>query len=277
MRAAKTIGRAGCIRTSSTALARVLSFVLVLAPAVPSRADSSPASGDDVIARARANTATMVDKTMRVSMRIVGPSGDERARSLKGFEKKGADGRKVLWVFEAPAELAGTSFLAVERRDGPDLLWVYFPGIRRVRQVPEQLRRERFQGSHFTYEDLTTIFYFDYGGTHALEGQKACATTTCFVVATTLKEGRFAYSRLVSWIRSDTYLPDHVEFYDKDLVKVMRVLGSDTIQGIPTILKMEMDGVADGYHTGVEFTEVRYNGGLADDLFTPNYLASTGK
>jgi outer membrane lipoprotein-sorting protein len=266
----KTTDRAGFIRAPIV----LLVAALVLAARV---GVASSSSGDDVIARARATTTAMVDKTMRVSMRVVSPSGNERVRSLKGFEKKGEGGRKVLWIFQSPAELAGTSFLAVERHDGPDLLWVYFPEIRRVRQVPDQLRRERFQGSHFTYEDLTTIFYFDYGGTHVLEGEKPCAGTTCLVVATQLKQGSFAYSRLVSWIRSDTYLPDHVEFYDKDLVKVMKVLATDTIQGIPTILKMEMDGVADGYHTGVEFTEVHYNSGLGDDLFTPNYLASTGK
>jgi len=251
-------------------------ILLLVCVVVPGRARATP-SADEVIARARAATAQMSDKTMRVRMRIVGPSGEERVRTLQGFEKKDADQRKILWIFESPVELAGTSFLALQHAGSADHLWVYFPEIRRVRQVPEQLRRERFQGSHFTYEDLTTVFYFDYAGKHTLEGERPCAEASCFVVSSTLDPGSFAYSRLVSWVRSDNYLPDHIEFFDKELVKVMHVRSARTVQGIPTILAMEMDGVKDGYHTTVDFTEVRYNSGLKDELFTPSYLATTGK
>jgi len=252
--------------------------VLIVAMTAMNATGSRAATGEEIIGRARAATETMVDKTMRVSMHIVSPSGEDRARSLKGYEKKSSDGRKILWIFESPVELSGTSFLAHQRAGSTsDLLWVYFPEGRRVRQVPNQLRRERFQGSQFTYEDLTTIFYFDYPAKHTLESEKPCPGTTCFVVESTLDEGKLAYSRLVTWVRGDTFLPERIEFFATEPIKVMKVLKADTIQGIPTILAMQMDEKKDGYRTAVEFTDVHYNTGLADDLFTPGYLASIGK
>jgi hypothetical protein len=210
---------------------------------------------------------------MRVSMELVGATGDVRRRTLLGYEKRADGGWKVLRVFEAPAELSGTSFLAVPRPGEPDQLWVYVPAQRRVRQVPAQLRRERFQGSHFTYEDLTTIFYFDYEAEHRLLDDRPCGALTCRVVESRLAPGRFAYSRLVTWIRPDVHLPDRIEFFTDQLVKVMRVLTVRDIDGVPTIVVMEMESPGEHTRTRIEYSDVRPNAGLADDVFTLEHLA----
>jgi hypothetical protein len=235
---------------------------------VPGRADS----GADVIDRARAQAARVVDKSMRVTMRTGGAGKGGLSRTLRGYEKQTPEGRKILWIFESPVELAGTSFLAWQRPDGPQQLWVYFPAQRRVRQVADQLRRERFQGSSFTYEDFTTIFYFDYGGSHRLDGERPCDGGTCWVVESTLEPGRYAYGRLVTWLRQDTYLPTRIEFYDTDLAKVVRVLRTAVVGDIPTVTAMEADSAPDHEHTVVEYDDVRCNTGLGDDLFSLDNL-----
>lgn len=240
-----------------------------------SSADAATAT--DIITRARAVTAAVSDKRMYVTMRVMGPSGGGLTRSLQGYEKKTEGGRKVLWVFESPAETAGTSFLALPTPGGPDQFWVYLPAQHRVRQVPDQLRRDSSQGNNFTYDDLTTVFYFDYEGEHRLNGEKPCSRGTCYIIETTLEVGRFAYSRLLTSIDRDTYLPDHIDFYDSQrLQKVLQVRNTANIQGIPTVTMMEMQSADHGDRTTVEFSDVRYNTGLEDSLFTVAYL-SRGK
>ena len=232
------------------------------------------ASGSDIITRARAVTAGVSDKRMVVTMHVMNPWGGTLTRSLQGYEKKTEGGHKILWVFESPAEVAGTSFLALPTPGGADHFWVYLPAQHRVRQVPDQLRRDPSQGNNFTYDDLTTIFYFDYGGEHRLNGESPCSQGTCDIIETTLEVGRFAYSRLVTWIDRDTYLLDHIEFHDgQGLQKVLRVQNTANIQDIPTVTMMEMKSAEHGDRTTVEFSDVRYNTGLEDSLFTVAYLS----
>ncbi len=89
-----------------------------------------------------------------------------------------------------------------------------------------------------------------------------------------MEVGRFAYSRLLTWIDRDTYLLDHIEFYDgQRLQKVLRVQNTANIQEIPTVTMMEMKSAEQGDRTTVEFSDVRYNTGLEDSLFTVAYLS----
>jgi hypothetical protein len=210
-------------------------------------------------------------------MRVIAPSGEERVRTLQGLEKRSGGGRKLLWLFESPAELAGTGFLAWQQPPATDEMWVYFPGQRRVRRVSPDLRREQFQGSTFTYEDLTTVFYLDYDGSHALRGDESCGTHRCRVVETELPDGRFAYRRLRTWIRDEDHLPERIELAGDGVTKHLRVLRTEVVQGIPTIVEAEMTSDADGYRTIVRYSDVHYDRGLGDEQFTVGALERNGK
>lgn len=263
----------------STAWHGLLGLLALLAPmrALTSDALAELTTGDEVLAAARAVQAMVADKTSSVEMRIRAPSGEERVRTLRGFEKRTAAGRKLLWLFESPAELAGTGFLAWQQRPEPDEMWVYFPGQRRVRRISPELRREQFQGSTFTYEDLTTVFQLDYDGTHTLRAVEPCGERRCYVVESVLPPEQFVYQRLRTWIRTDDLLPERIELEGGGVSKRMRVLRSGVVEGVPTILEAEMETPADGYRTTVAYDRVDYNAGLGDDLFTVGHLERKGK
>jgi len=233
-------------------------------------------TGEAVLEKARAVLSGVRDKSMRVTMRVRAPSGDERVRILRGYEKHDPEARKVLWIFDSPQELEGTGFLAWQNEGSPDSLWVYFPGQRRVRRVPPSIRRENFQGSMFTYEDLVAVFFLDFEGTHRLEGESEYGESRCWIVETTLPEGEFAYRRLRTSIDRETRLPTRVDFYADGLLKTMLVTRTEIVGGIPTILEVEMRSPTDGYRTLVELAEIDYNRGLADNLFTIEHLSQMG-
>ncbi len=244
--------------------------ILTAAPVV--RAET--AAG--IVERLRAMVEPVRDRTMRVTVRLDDGSGGEQRRGLRGFEKKTAEGWKVLWVFEHPSDLAGTSFLAWLRRGQPDLLWAYFPAQARVRQVPNPMRQTRLQGSDFSYEDLT-LLSFDYDAEHRLEDEVSCGDARCYRLETTLPPGAFAYDRLRTWLTTGSLTPTRVEFLGGDTLKVMRVLRTGTIAGIPTVLALEMATPAQGHRTMVECDDVAYNTGLDDAFFSTDRLSRMGR
>lgn len=252
-------------------MAWLLACAIVLA-APAARAET--AAG--IVERLRAMVEPVRDRTMRVTVRLQNASGGVDVRTLRGFEKKTAEGWKVLWVFDSPGDLVGTAFLAWLRRSEPDLIWAYFPAQARVRQLPKPAQQTRFQGSDFSYEDLR-LLGFDYEAEHRLEGESACGAARCYVLETTLPAGAFPYQRLRSWIRTDTFMPARVEFFGDQLVKVMRVLRAESVAGIPTLLALEMETSDRSHRTAVECDEVTYNTGLDEDFFSTARLSRMGR
>jgi hypothetical protein len=229
-----------------------------------------------IVERLRAMVEPVHDRSMRVTVHVQRASGDADVRSLRGFEKKTAEGWKVLWVFDSPSDLTGTGFLAWLRRSQPDLLWAYFPAQARVRQLPKPGEQTRFQGIDFSYEDLR-LLAFDYEAEHRLEGEAACGDARCYVLETTLPAGVFPYSRLRSWLRIDTLVPARVEFLGEEVQKVMRVLRTDRVEGIPTVLAFEMETPSQAHQTLVECDEVAYNTGLEESFFSTERLSRMGR
>jgi hypothetical protein len=234
---------------------------------------SIPPNGAALIERARESAARARDKSAHVSMTIATGEDREMHRSLNGFEKWTPEGRKILWVFDSPTDLAGTRFLAWREPEGRELLYVFFPAQGRIRQVTDQMRRERFQGSDFTYEDFATIAYFDYAGTHTFLHDEPCGATTCSVVETELPRERFAYRRLRTWLRHDLLLAHRIEFFtgepgSDERLKEVDILEVDTIDGIPTILAMRAQHAGGDSNTTARFSQVQYNTNLADDVFS---------
>jgi outer membrane lipoprotein-sorting protein len=75
-------------------------------------------------------------------------------------------------------------------------------------------------------------------------------------------------------IDKTNYVPMKMEFYDKEgkLYRVIESLKVETIQGFPTVTKSEVKDLKSGSKTDMEFTNVKYNIGLSDDIFTERYL-----
>jgi hypothetical protein len=223
-------------------------------------------TADGIVGRLRAMMEPVQDRTTRVTLHLQNASGGEDVRSLRGFEKKTAEGWKVLWVFDSPADLAGTCFLTWTRRSEPDLLWAYFPAQARVRQLPKPGQQTRFQGSDFSYEDMR-LLAFDYEAHYRLEGEAACGDARCYILETTLPSGAFPYETLRSWLRTDTLLPElgvpGGRTHEGDARAARRALS-----GIPTLLAREMETPDQAHRTTVDFDQVAYNTGIDESFFS---------
>ena len=65
-----------------------------------------------------------------------------------------------------------------------------------------------------------------------------------------------------------------MEFYDKEgrLYRTIESVKVETIQNFPTVVKSVVSDLKSGSKTEMEFSNVQYNIGLNDDMFSERYL-----
>ena len=76
------------------------------------------------------------------------------------------------------------------------------------------------------------------------------------------------------YIHKESFIPVQVEYYDAkgDQYRIAKALKVDTIQGYPTVTKASMENLKTGSKTVMEYSEVEYDIGLPDDIFSERYL-----
>ena len=102
------------------------------------------------------------DIQTQIKMTLISNKGGKkrsRSRVLTSIEKKYENGifkTKSLLLFSQPKEIKGTAFLNWDRVDGKgDDQWLYLPALKKVKRIRTSDKSRSFQGSDFSYEDLS--------------------------------------------------------------------------------------------------------------------------
>jgi len=217
------------------------------------------------------------DMKAKVLMKLISKSGKERIRELTMLRlNKGESGeQKYYMYFHRPADVREMTFMVWKYLGKNDDRWLYVPSIKLVRRIAANDKNSSFVGSDFTYEDISGREVVE--DTHALKGEEELNGKSMYVVESRPKEEKSAfYSRKISWIDQETFLPLKEEYYDKrgDLSKIFTADKIESVQGIATIMQRTMANVKNGHRTIVTFEEASYNIGLREDIFSERYLRS---
>ena len=217
------------------------------------------------------------DMKAKVLMKLISKSGKERIRELTMLRlNKGESGeQKYYMYFHRPADVREMTFMVWKYLGKNDDRWLYVPSIKLVRRIAANDKNSSFVGSDFTYEDISGREVVE--DTHTLKGEEELNGKSVSVVESIPKEEKSAfYSRKVSWIDQETFLPLKEEYYDKrgDLSKIFTADKIESVQGIATIMQRTMANVKNGHRTIVTFAEASYNIGLKEDIFSERYLRS---
>jgi len=215
------------------------------------------------------------DMKAKVLMKLISKNGKERIRELTMLRLNNGEGgeQKYYMYFHQPADVRQMTFMVWKYLDKNDDRWLYIPSIKLVRRIAANDKNSSFVGSDFTYEDVSGREVSE--DTHTLKGEEALNGKSVYVVESVPKDAKSAYySRKVSWIHIESFLPLKEEYYDKrgDLYKIFTADKIESIAGIPTIMQRSMANVQNGHHTVVIFEEVKYNVGLKDNVFSERYL-----
>ena len=221
------------------------------------------------------------DMAQKMKMTLVDARGTTRVRDLDMHAKTyGEKTSKAITFFQSPAEVKGVGFLAFAYPDKDDDQWLYLPALGRVRRITANTRRQSFQGSDFSYQDLELFdeirdWTEEDAKSNLLKENEDVGGVACAVIELAPQGKDLEYGRFVIWLDRKESTVRKIEFYDaKDggLLKTLAFAEWKTVDGIPTPHKMEMANVKKGTKTSMELSEVRYNQGLSDEIFTERYL-----
>lgn len=223
------------------------------------------------------------DGKSKVNMVITDKQGRERNREFIILRKndtvqKDAD-QKYFVYFLAPADVRKMVFM-VHKHTAPgseDDRWLYLPNLDLVKRIAASDKRTSFVGSDFLYEDVSGRGLDE--DTHEI----AESTEQSYVVKNTPKDPdavEFSYYNVT--IDPKTFMPMKMEYYDKNGT-LYRTIESVTVEDIksekggeeviyPTVTKSVVKDLKIGSTTTMTFSEIQYNIGLSDDLFTERYL-----
>ena len=220
------------------------------------------------------------DMVARVVMTLVTARGEQRVRDLTLLRRNGDGGRqKYFLYFHSPADVRGTAFL-VGKEPGRDAdRWLFIPAINLVQRIAARDAESSFVGSDFSYEDVSgrplpaDSRKLLREESLDLPAARQAGGRACYVIESVPKT-RASFTRKLAWIDRANFLPLKEEYYDAQQT-LFRVFTADEVRdadGLPTVTKRTMKNVKSGHRTEVVFTQVKYNAGLGEDVFTERAL-----
>lgn len=211
------------------------------------------------------------DGRSAVQMTITDEQGRTRTREFVILRKDVEDGgpQKFYVYFEKPSDVRKMVFMVHKYMDKDDDRWMYLSKLDLVKRIAGSDKRTSFVGSHFFYEDVSGRNIND--DIHELTEE----TDSHFVLANKPKDpDSVEFSSYTVWIDKKNFLPTKAEYVDKEgnPYRTVEALEVEEIDGIPTVTKSRVADLATGGETISLFTDIKYNIGLKDDIFTERYL-----
>jgi hypothetical protein len=213
------------------------------------------------------------DGKAKVKMTITNKQGQKRLREFNILRKDVTDGgdQNYFVYFQKPPDVRRMTYMVHKHADPgkDDDRWLYLPALSLVKRIAAGDKRTSFVGSDFLYEDVSGRSLEE--DTHELIE----TTEQMFVVKNVPKQPdtvEFNYFNVS--IDRKTFVPMKMEFYDKD-DKLYRVIESkkvEKIQNFHTVVQSVVSNLKTGSKTEMEFSKVKYNIGLKDNIFTERYL-----
>lgn len=260
--------------SSSRRAASAALLLIGLLPGIPAMAQGAAPSAEEIVQKQLAAFYLAgKDFQGKVTMKLTNAQGSQRERVMNMLRiNVGSQGdQRYLITFDAPADVRGMGFLVWKYAKKEDDRWLYFPALKAVKRVAADDKRSSFVGSDFTYEDISGRDADEE--THALVRQESFGDRPVFVVESKPKAAA-SYGKRLTWVDRERWLPLKEEYFDAE-GKLQRTFKAEKVEQIGahwTVTGRSMLNAQTGHRTDVSFTLVRYDIGLAEDLFAERSL-----
>ncbi len=238
---------------------------------VTALAPGAPPSTETIVMRMKAALEPVRPSVRAMTITVAGEGEEPAEWHAAQARKRLPDGDRMLTVMLAPESVRGIALMVQQSNKGPDVQWMYVPAVRRVRKIVPAARYEAFVGTDFTYADFGFI---GRTATSAFLGSEVRDGIRTYRIQEVPRE-RWYYSRVVTWIAADSWLPLRRELYapSSELWKVERFADVTVVDGVRTPLRIRMDDVRERGSSELAITGVHYGGDIDDRLFDPARLA----
>ena len=213
-----------------------------------------------------------------MQMDLIDKNGEVNSRLVETWrmeDEKDLD--KLIMVFHKPASVKDTRFLVVENEGRDDDKWIYLPALKKVRRIDSSEGGNSFMGTDMTYDDMETRKVEE--DSHKLLKEETTGSYSCYVIeAVSIDPDNSQYSKRISWIDKNTWVPVKMELYDKkgNLEKVMTADRIEQVQNYWTIINTKMENVQTGHSTVLSMKKLVYDEKLKPELFSVQFL-KTGR
>jgi hypothetical protein len=206
-----------------------------------------------------------------VQMVIQDAGGGARERRFRILRWNGEERNQKFYVyFNGPSDVRGMTYLVWKNSgDKEDDRWLWLPAIGKVNRIAPGDKRTSFVGSDFVYEDVSGRDPDD--DTHTL---LATEDGRYHIRSVPKDPDSVEFVHYDVWIDADTFLPVIAEYTNAN-GEVYRRVTADTIEdvdGYPTVLMSTVEDLARGSKTVNRFSNVKYDVGLNERLFTERFL-----
>lgn len=228
-------------------------------------------SADEIVEKSnRAAYYAGLDGRARVQMTITAAGGGTRQRQFTILRLNGEGGDQKFYVFfEAPADVRKMAYLVWKHVDGEDDRWLWLPALNLKKRIAPGDKRTSFVGSDFLYEDVSGR------GTGEDRHELVETTNSAYQLKSTPKDpGVVEFDHYLVWIDRETFLPRRAEYYDRQgqLYRTVEARKVEAIDGHPTVVESTASDLRAGTRTVNRFSEVAYDVGLQDRIFSERFL-----
>lgn len=198
---------------------------------------------------------------------ITTSSGNQRTLEMKSYSKD--YGASQLSVYSSPARVSGDKILMLN--DGDDI-WFYTPKTDRIRHIASSAKKQKVQGSDFSYEDMEM---WDYKSDFKskLIGSERINNINCYKIESIPTATGPHYSKLIFWVDKENFVLRQVDYFEENAP--LKRLTTENVKKIGTHwipMKYTMKSLIDGGHTIVENLEMEIDVKLDGNTFSTNYL-----
>ena len=228
-----------------------LSFAFILPATVKAQ------DGADLLKKMDNIIFAAKDKQAKVKIVVVNNSKDDKVREAALYQK-GAE--KKIYRYTKPESQAGVATLTLPG----DIMWLYMPAYENPKKISLLAKSQAFTGTDFSYEDIPTVPYSQRytpkylkndGNTYAIE-----------LIPLSEKSN---YSKLIVYIDKTNYYPVKMEYYGKSGTKDKEaVYKYSKIGNYWNADEVTMTDLKKKSTTTITMSEVKFDQGLSDDLFT---------
>ena len=231
--------------------ARIAFFLLVSFPYVFAQAPS----GTEIIDRVT-TIMSPENSYSRGTQTIITSSGKERVFEFESWAAE--KGKSSLTRYTKPAAIRGQAFLMLNNADD---IWSYFPRTKRVRKLASHAKKQKMQGSDFTYEDMGggDVFQTKFKSTLLAEETRD-SELVWKVQLLGITEQDPPYPKIILWARQADYFPVALDYYDETGFNTKSLLLSDIqmIEDYPTAMTMVMTDNKERSSTTMRTLEITY-------------------
>ncbi|MFT7560759.1 MAG: hypothetical protein ACI93R_002682 [Flavobacteriales bacterium] len=238
-------------------------------------------SGDEIAIKVNErNEGIAVSR--KLTMKMTDRRGKSRTRETRTFRKYYGQEKKTAIFYLSPKSVRDTAFLTFDypQPDAEDDQWLYLPAMRKVRRISASDRGDYFLGTDLTFEEMkleTRISIHDYSrktiGKDIVDDMHCIIVESLPINSDVAKE--LGLSKRHDCVDDTLWITRKSEQWDTNgnHLKTVRFKDIRLIDDILTAHIITVKNHKTGHSTKLSFSDVSYNHGVSDDIFTQNSIS----